>query len=223
MLPFTIEEFLGVFAAYNEAIWPAQIAAYALALFALAAVAQRGELTDRVVLAVLALFWIVNGAGYHWWQFTAVTPAAWLFGAAFLLQGALFLLLAGSGRPLHFRFGSGPRQLIGVAFIAYAVSVYPLIGPAFGHVWPEVPSFGVAPCPTTIFTFGMLLLAERKQVPPWLVAVPLLWAMIGGSAAVRLGVVEDYGLIVAGAVGGALLLAGRGTTARLAGQPTPVR
>jgi hypothetical protein len=223
MLPFTTEEFLGVFAAYNEAIWPAQIAAYALGLIALAAVAQRGALTDRIVLAILALFWIVNGAAYHWWQFTAVTPAAWLFGAAFLLQAALFLLLAGSGRPLGFRFGSGPRRLIGVAFIAYAATIYPLLGVAFGHAWPHAPNFGVAPCPTTIFTFGLLLLADRERVPPGLLVVPLLWALVGGSAALLLAVPQDYGLIVAGLVGGALLLAGRGTTARPTGQPTPVR
>ena len=33
-LPFTIEQFLGVFAAYNAAIWPAPIFAYVLGLVA---------------------------------------------------------------------------------------------------------------------------------------------------------------------------------------------
>jgi hypothetical protein len=35
--PFTIEQFMSVFVAYNEAIWPAQLAAYAFGLMAVAA------------------------------------------------------------------------------------------------------------------------------------------------------------------------------------------
>ena len=31
MLPFTIDQFFGVFAAYNVAIWPAQVVAYGVA------------------------------------------------------------------------------------------------------------------------------------------------------------------------------------------------
>ena len=37
MLPFTLEQFLNVFATYNKAIWPAQIAAYVLGAIAVAA------------------------------------------------------------------------------------------------------------------------------------------------------------------------------------------
>ncbi len=37
MLPFTLEQFLNVFATYNKAIWPAQIAAYVLGTIAVAA------------------------------------------------------------------------------------------------------------------------------------------------------------------------------------------
>ncbi len=37
MLPFTLEQFLNVFATYNKAIWPAQILAYVLGAVAVAA------------------------------------------------------------------------------------------------------------------------------------------------------------------------------------------
>jgi hypothetical protein len=40
--------------------------------------------------------------------------------------------------------------------------VYPLLGIRFGHSYPRAPLFGVAPCPTTIFTFGLLLWATRS-------------------------------------------------------------
>ena len=42
MLPFTLEQFLNVFATYNKAIWPAQIAAYVLGTIAVAALLRPG-------------------------------------------------------------------------------------------------------------------------------------------------------------------------------------
>jgi hypothetical protein len=36
--------------------------------------------------------------------------------------------------------------------------------------------------------------------------IPLLWALVGSTAAFTLGVVEDYGLLVAGLLGFLLLL-----------------
>jgi hypothetical protein len=64
--------------------------------------------------------------------------------------------------------------------------------------------FGVAPCPTTIFTFGILMLAAGP-LPLWLAAIPVIWAGIGGTAAVLLNVPEDLGLLVAGVLGAVLL------------------
>lgn len=214
MLPFTTEQFLAVFASYNEAIWPIHIAAYGLALIALGAAACPGAHTHRLIFAVLGLFWIGNGAGYHFWQLSAITPAAWLFGTAFLVQSALFLHEAWGQAPFGFRFGIEPRRLAGAAFIAYAAVVYPLIGPFFGHAWPQAPYFGVAPCPTVIFTFGILLLADKDRVAPGLVLIPFAWSLVGGSAALLLGVPEDYGLLIAGLLSTLLLLRGRAGSKR---------
>jgi hypothetical protein len=55
--------------------------------------------------------------------------------------------------------------VLGVALIAYAVVIYNALGYVLGHSWPNLPVFGVAPCPTTIFTFGMLLLATGPLPP----------------------------------------------------------
>jgi hypothetical protein len=45
----------------------------------------------------------------------------------------------------------------------------------------------------------MLLLARHPQ--PWLLAgIPLLWCLIGGTAAIFLGVPEDWALFVVAAV-----------------------
>jgi hypothetical protein len=65
--------------------------------------------------------------------------------------------------------------------------------------------FGVAPCPTTIFTFGILLWAT-KPVPGYLLVIPFLWSIVGMSAALNLQVPQDYGLVVAGVLGTTLIL-----------------
>jgi hypothetical protein len=61
------------------------------------------------------------------------------------------------------------------------------------------------PCPTTIFTFGLLLWTERA-VPKYLLVIPLLWTVIGSSAAWLLGFWEDLGLLVAGILSGGMIV-----------------
>jgi len=150
------------------------------------------------VAAVLALFWAWMGIAYHWAFFARINPAAYLFGALFVVQGILLAAAAARGS-VAFRFRPQARGRLGLGLIAYAMAVYPLIGPALGHGWPRAPVFGVAPCPTTIFTLGLLLWAERA--PRGLVAIPVLWSLVGASAAALLGVWEDLGLIVAAGAG----------------------
>lgn len=58
-----------------------------------------------------------------------------------------------------------------------------------------MPTFGV-PCPTVIFTFGVLTWCLRP-VPRSVLVVPVLWALLGVSAATSLGAVEDLGLPIA--------------------------
>lgn len=50
------------------------------------------------------------------------------------------------------------------------------------------------PCPTTIFTFGILLMA-RAPVPGVVLVAPMLWAAIGAVAAFSLGVTQDLALL----------------------------
>ncbi|WP_372619821.1 DUF6064 family protein [Falsiroseomonas sp.] len=205
MLPFTVAEFFAVFAAYNAAIWPAQAVALLLGAGTVALALRGGGAAARLVPAALAAMWIWTGLGYHLLHFAAINPAARLFGAAFLLQGGLLLLAAVRRGGLPFGPPRGWRGVFGLALVAYAALVYPLLGRLAGHEWSDLPAFGVTPCPVTIFTFGILLLAEAP-VPRWLLAVPLLWAVIGGSAAVLLAVPQDWLLLVGGLAAGAVML-----------------
>lgn len=203
-IPFTVEQFLEVFVRFNEAIWPAQLGAYALGIAVLAIALRGGGLSTWAVPWLLAGAWAFVGVAYHLLFFADVNPAARIFGAAFLVQAAL-LVWAGSRRRITFRWSPTPRAAAGLALVVYAMVIYPLLGAASGHPYPAAPVFGVTPCPTAIFTFGVFLFAAGP-VPWWLLAVPTLWALVGTSAALQLGVREDLGLPVAAALAAGLLL-----------------
>jgi hypothetical protein len=206
-IPFTSKQFFDVFAAYNTAIWPAQVLAYVLGLLAVILAVRPRPGFGRMIAGLLALFWIGMGIAYHLVFFSAVNPAAWAFGFVFVAQGVLFLVLGVVMARLTFSFRLGLRAIVGAAFILFAFLVYPLLGTFAGHAYPRAPMFGVAPCPSTIFTFGLLLWA-RRPVPFYLLIIPLLWSLVGMSAAVSLGVPQDYGLAAAGLIGTALILIG---------------
>jgi hypothetical protein len=196
-LPFTRAQFLNVFAEYNQSIWPLQLFAAALGLLALALLFSRKRWADRGIAGVLALLWAFMGIGYHWSFFSSVNPAAYLFGGLFLVAASIFLVEGVVRNRIRFEIAKGVRGWLAFVLFAYALAVYPILGLAKTHPYPETPLFGVAPCPTTIFTLGLLLLAAHPR-PLLLGAVPLIWSVIGASAALLLHVPQDLGLLVAG-------------------------
>ncbi len=197
MLPFTLQQFLAVFVDYNNAIWPTQIIAYLLGGISVALLFRKTQETDRVIAGILAVMWLWTGFGYHGLSFSMINNVAYLFAALFIVQGC-YLIYAGVYR-YQLRFGLQPGLATGagVALVAYAAIVYPLIGVATGHRYPEMPMFGVTPCPVTIFTFGMLLLT-MGPVPRGVLVIPFVWSLIGGSAAILLNVPQDWLLLVSG-------------------------
>jgi hypothetical protein len=199
MLPFTSEQFLAVFVNYNSAIWPIQIAAYLLGGVAVALLFLKPRGGDRIISGILSAMWLWTGLGYHGLWFSAINQAAYLFAALFILQGCYLVYAGAYSGLIHFRLRSDLAGRVGAAFVCYAAIIYPLIGMATGHHYPEIPMFGVTPCPTTIFTFGLLLLTARR-VPRWLLVVPFVWSLIGGSAAVLLNVPQDWLLLVSGCI-----------------------
>ena len=204
-IPFNIEEFLGILGAYNQTIFPLQWIGYLLGLVVIYFVFRPSRIGDRIISGVLAMYWLGMGVGYHLQWFTLINPAAYLFGIAFIIQGMWFLY-AGILRPqIHFGFTPSIPGFAGLVFILYAMSVYPLLNIWFGHEYPAMPLFGSAPCPTTIFTFGLLVLA-RTRLPYYLLVIPFLWSLIGVSAALQLGMWEDLGLVIAGLVGAMLVI-----------------
>lgn len=193
-MPFTTDEFFDVFARYNLDLWPWQILAIAGGLAAVALLFWSSRAAAALILIILAAMWLVNGVGYHWLYFAPINPIARLFAAVFVVQ-ALLLAWAALARPgLRLKPGNDLASILGLACIGFAILLYPALGWLAGHRYPAMPMFGVAPCPTTIFTIGVLLQGTWSEVR-WLLVIPGVWAAVGGSASVLLGVPQDFGLV----------------------------
>ncbi len=203
-MPFTIEQFLDVFTAYNRAVFPMQLILAAAALVAMFLAVKPSKNSNKSISAILAFFWLWMGAAYHLLFFSRINPAAFFFGAFFIFQAVILFYAGVLKDELSFRFRFDPSGAVGILLILYALVVYPLLGFVFGHVYPPSPTFGL-PFPTTIFTFGLLLWADKK-VPWYVLTIPLLWSFIGVAAELSLGIREDIALPLAGIIGTAILL-----------------
>jgi hypothetical protein len=153
--------------------------------------------SSRVIAAGLAASWVWTGIAYHAMHFSAINHAAYGFAALFVGQGVLLLYFGVATTQIRFDPRAGSAPLLGWALLAYAMVIYPLIGLASEHRRGELPVFGITPCPVTLFTFGFFLLAT-EPVPRWLLAIPMVWSLIGGSAAFLLGVPQDWALLFSG-------------------------
>lgn len=203
-LPFSTEQFLSVFEQYNLAVWPAQILLNLLGVGAVFFAIKRLDSSNRIIAGILAFLWVWIGLAYHLAFFSSINPAAYVFALLNVVQGIVFLVF-GVFRPrLSFGFRVDIYGIVGAIFVLYAMIVYPALGYSLGHAYPKAPTFGL-PCPTTIFTFGLLLWTDMK-LPRTVLVIPFVWSIIGFSAALTLGIREDIGLLVAGIVGTGLIL-----------------
>lgn len=198
-LPFTAEEFFEVFRRYNEAVWPAQFLLVGLGLAAFALVFIPRRWSGKAVASILALLWAWLAMTYHILFFSRINPLAFAFGAVSLAGAVVFLWQGAIRGRLHFAWRGGFRGALGLLLVAFALVGYPLWSWTAGHRYPAMPTFGL-PCPTTIFTLGMLAFAKRPT-PRSPFVVPTLWCFVGVQAALLLGVRQDLALIPAAIAG----------------------
>lgn len=130
-----------------------------------------------------------------WSFFRRINPAAAWFAVLFLVQTTIFvrLLVAERGFVVADR---SVRGVVGAGLVLYGLA-YPLLGFLFGLQYPRLPLFAV-PCPTTLITAGLLV--ASREVPRFVRIVPIVWAVIGSTAAFALGIRADLALVVAGGV-----------------------
>jgi hypothetical protein len=193
-LPFTKEQFFNLFAAYNQALWPALIALWVASAAVSVLLLTSRRPSDRWVSALLTAHWAWSALAYHVAFFTRINPAAWVFAALFVLQATLFFWSGVVRGRLSFVPRRNQWTPVAWALVAYSLA-YPAINAVQHLTLSRIPTFGV-PCPTTIFTAGLLMLAAPRS---WrLSIVPVIWSLVAGSAAFLLGVHADYALPLAG-------------------------
>jgi len=197
-LAFGTSDVLEVFAAYNDASWPAPAVLNLVAFLTVCLALFRIPGRNRIASLLLAALWIWAGAVYQFWFFAHLTPVAYAFALLFVAQGVLIVQVGVIRNDLKFWMHDGSRHLAGILLIFYALVAYPSVSALLGHAFPSTPTFGV-PCPLTIFTLGMLLLA-RAPYPRVLFAIPMVWAVVGTFLGMELKIREDFALIVAAAL-----------------------
>lgn len=208
-LPFGAEQFFAVFGDYNLATWPVQLLLYPVAVAAVYFALSRRHARGRAVSLLLALLWAWSAVAYHLAFFTRINPLAYGFAAMALVGAGLFVFEGVARDRLRFTWNGGVRAWVGVGLVVFALWGYPLWSWWLGHRFPLMPTFGL-PCPTTLFTIGMLGFAT-PPIPRKVLAVPVLWALIGSLAAFLLGVLQDLSLLIAALAGGAFAFDGRPT------------
>ena len=201
-LPFTSSEFLEVFRRYHEATWPAAIVLPCLGLACAWLLQSERSSARRAALVILGSLWAWTAVAYHHVFFAPINPAAELFALLALAQAVMFLYASVGGLNPPPRYVDADR-IVGGAIIAFALVLYPALGYLAGHRYPRMPTFGL-PCPTTIFTVGMLAFL-RAPYPRSVLAAPIVWSAIALQAAFLFGMHED--LVLLPAAGAALWLA----------------
>lgn len=191
--PFTTEQFIHVFNLYNSSVWPMQIIFYLLAAVVIYFTLKPNSNSGIIAGTILGFFWIWMGVVYHVMFFSAINKAAIVFGIFFIIQG-IMIFYATLQKKIIPVFKLDLKTFLGIAVIVYGIIVYPILSSILGHGYPNGPTFGV-PCPTTIFTFGVLLLI--RNFSKHLLVIPALWAFIALNAALSFGIYEDFGLIAA--------------------------
>ncbi len=199
----TTDQILATFESYNLDIWPMQAVAYLLGIVAFFFAVKRTQGSGRITLgdSLLPLALDRNRILRVLFQSSL---RSWL---------RLWCLDGHSRRSVLCRrvetktlvsIRAKCLLVLGLLFVAYAMIGYPLVGHSVGHDYPRTLPFGLVPCPTTVFTFGLFMLSERRM-PRYFLVIPILLTVVA-VVPVSQGVLEDIGLIITGVVGAVMIL-----------------
>jgi len=202
--PFTTEQFFSVFENYNHSIFPIQIILFFLGVCALIMIGSTIKQKDKFVAGFLGFLWLWIGIAYHIAFFSGINKVAYGFGVLFILQGLFISWEGGLLYNLKFEFKTSLQAYFGYFFILYGLIIYPVVGYLIEQNLSRTISIGL-PCPTTILTFGFFLLCDKK-FSKYLLIIPSLWAVIGISAVLKLGIYQDSMMLIAAIIADVWLL-----------------
>lgn len=192
--PFTTDQFLAVFEQYNQSVFPAQIIILILGLLSLFFVFMPSLRLNKLPGIIIALMWLWAGTIYHFLFFTKINSAAFGFGALFVIQGLIVLIITAK-KDFKFKYVNDLRGNTGLLFVSFGLIIYPLISYFMKGSTDLIISAGL-PCPTVITTFGFFALANIK-LRWWAYVIPVIWSFIGLSAALNFGIYQDFLMLIA--------------------------
>ena len=147
-VPFTLEQFLGVFESYNLSVWPIQVFLNLLAIVAILGVVKKKSYSDKVISMILSFLWLWVGIVYHFIYFTSINKGAYLFGILFIIQGLLFLFTGVFKANLSFKYQSNAYGIIGSILLLYALIILPNSWifirsclPKIANFWSSLPNY----------------------------------------------------------------------------------
>jgi hypothetical protein len=177
-LMFSARNWARLLESAHRDLWPLQLLLVAIALAMLVAAWRRPAASARWCLVVLALTWVGVAWSFHWTRFAAINTAAPWFAAAWIAQAVLLLAWAWRARATD----DGRPRLAGLVIALVALAGYPLLAPLTGRPWSQAELVGLTPDATALFTVGLLAaLPLRRRA--WLLALPVLWLVVGWTTA----------------------------------------
>ena len=194
------EMFWNQVGAYNEALWPVQIAMVVAAAFLTVRVFTKpGPRTDIWMKAFLSFAFAWNGAVFF--LLFVRNPISMAIGAPLFFAVSILFAVDIFTRRTEFR-PPDAKSNRALMFIWLAlVALYPLIGWVFvGHVYPNMllPMF---PCPLTVVAITLIAAAAPRADKKVFVAL-LPWALLGLPKCFgALDCYEDCVLFAAGVYG----------------------
>lgn len=192
---FALGKFLITLENYNLDIWPLQIFSYVLGIAVVVIAIKRTEFSNRVISLILSFFWLWSGIVFCILYWNKSFKFAYIFGILLTIQGLIFLY-GFIRQNISFSYTGNIYSSIGILLIFYAMIGYFLIGLFIGHTYPHSFPFGLVPCPTAIFTLGILLWTDKK-VPKHILIIPALLSLAGIIAIIKT-IYEDMGLLILG-------------------------
>jgi len=193
-MPFTPEQFFNVFLKYNSYVFPLQILISLVGIFILSLIITKSKLAEKLTSYFLVVLWLWNGIVYHILFFSKINTAAFAFGTLFIIQALFFLSEFAVKKKLRFDYGNKIDLATGYFLVMFGLIIYPAIGLLLEGRPEHIISLGL-PCPSVIFTFGIILISI-KEYSFYRIIIPVIWAFIGFFAALKFGVYQDVMLPV---------------------------
>ena len=187
---------------YNNSIFPMQIimlvVAMVLTYFLLA---KPGSIVNKLMKAYLAFAFAWAGLMFPIHGFSKV-----FFIIYYLLLASLFIIDIFRAKTEFKLLKTGGEKYFVLFLIISAFVLYPLIEYISGHSYPRIPLFGVAPCPTIIFSLALLIGSIPKVDKKIFILLIIPAISYGFIVPITLGVWADLILLVAGIYGLVMLM-----------------